>query len=226
MYVILTSKHGVFRTEPGAQMAPVEAYEYFFCGKPRARFVIASLEAESRIVVTEEEPPHVVNRIPTKFLPHFSTIELARAELRELTAEGKGMDIRLEQVALEPAAGRKAAPGKLQVTFITNGNKVAEAAPDSNLLRVSLREQGGIPFKCGGGLCGTCRCRIEQGLENTDAVKPKERRHLTEQDFAAGWRMACQTFLKGDVSVSWDPKPRAAGALNLQARNQPAPGGA
>ena len=34
---------------------------------------------------------------------------------------------------------------------------------NSNLLRVSLREKGGIPFKCGGGLCGTCRCRIEHG---------------------------------------------------------------
>ena len=93
----------------------------------------------------------------------------------------------------------------IKVTFITNGGKTVEAPEDSNLLRVSLREQGGIPFKCGGGLCGTCRCRIESGLENTDAIKPKERKHLTEEDFARGHRMACQTFLNGDVSVSWIP---------------------
>jgi ferredoxin len=93
----------------------------------------------------------------------------------------------------------------ITVTFITNGGKSATAPANSNLLRVSLREQGGIPFKCGGGLCGTCRCLIESGLENTDAVKPKERKHLTEADFAAGYRMACQTFLTGDVSVSWVP---------------------
>ena len=73
------------------------------------------------------------------------------------------------------------------------------------MLRVSLREQGGIPFKCGGGLCGTCKCRIEQGLEHTDAIKPKERKHLTEEQFKAGYRMACQTFMSGDVSVSWVP---------------------
>jgi ferredoxin len=93
----------------------------------------------------------------------------------------------------------------IEVTFITNNGKTAEAPENSNLLRVSLREQGGIPFKCGGGICGTCRCKIESGLENTDAIKPKERKHLTEEDFRQGYRMACQTFLNGDVSVSWVP---------------------
>ena len=107
----------------------------------------------------------------------------------------------------------------IQVTFLTNSGKVASAPENSNLLRVSLREQGGIPFKCGGGLCGTCKCRIEQGLEHTDAIKPKERRHLTEEQFKAGYRMACQTFLNGDVSVSWVPlAERQAAALRSNRR--------
>jgi ferredoxin len=97
------------------------------------------------------------------------------------------------------------------ITFITSGGKVATVPENSNLLRVSLREKGGIPFKCGGGLCGTCRCRIEQGIENTDEVKPKERNHLTEEDLKNGFRMACQTFVvHGDVSVSWEVKARPA----------------
>lgn len=91
----------------------------------------------------------------------------------------------------------------IQITFLTNDNKVVSAPPNSNLLRVSLREKGGIPFKCGGGLCGTCRCRIESGREHTDDVKAKERKHLTEADIADGYRMACQTFVHGDISVSW-----------------------
>jgi len=92
------------------------------------------------------------------------------------------------------------------ITFLTNNAKVVTAPENSNLLRISLREKGGIPFKCGGGLCGTCRCRIESGLEHTDAVKPKERNHLTEEELREGYRMACQTFImSGDVSVSWDP---------------------
>ena len=96
----------------------------------------------------------------------------------------------------------------ITITFITNDGKQATAPDNSNLLRVSLREKGGIPFKCGGGLCGTCKCRIVTGIENTDAVKPKERNHLTPDDLAAGFRMACQTFVLGDISVSWAPKAR------------------
>src|SRR3954452_25284971 len=95
----------------------------------------------------------------------------------------------------------------ITVTFRTNDNKAAQAPENSNLLRVSLREKGGIPFKCGGGKCGTCKCRIEQGIENTDAVKDKERNHLSQEDLANGYRMACQTFvLKGNISVSWMPR--------------------
>lgn len=93
----------------------------------------------------------------------------------------------------------------ISITFITNGNKTVTAEENSNLLRVSLRQQGGIPFKCGGGICGTCRCLIETGIENTDAVKNKERKHLKDADIAAGYRMACQTFVTGDVAVSWVP---------------------
>lgn len=91
----------------------------------------------------------------------------------------------------------------ISVTFITNDNKVVQAPENSNLLRVSLREKGGIPFKCGGGLCGTCKCLIERGLEHTDEVKAKERKHLSEEQLAQGYRMACQTFMRGDVAVSW-----------------------
>ncbi len=92
----------------------------------------------------------------------------------------------------------------LDITFITNDNKSISAPEDSNLLRVSLREKGGIPFKCGGGLCGTCKCLIEEGIENTDAVKKKEEKLLSAEEISQGYRMACQTFLTGSVKVSWD----------------------
>lgn len=98
----------------------------------------------------------------------------------------------------------------IQITFLTNGGKVVSVPENSNLLRASIREQGGIPFKCGGGICGTCKCKIEQGLEHTDAIKPKERKHLTEEQFGLGYRMACQTFINGDIAVSWEPRKTAA----------------
>ena len=107
---------------------------------------------------------------------------------------------------MNPDAPDDDAP-RITVTFVSNGAKQVTADAGSNLLRISLREKGGIPFKCGAGLCGTCRCRIESGIEHTDAVKTKERKHLTDEDLAAGDRMACQTFIDGDVSVSWAPRP-------------------
>ena len=94
----------------------------------------------------------------------------------------------------------------ITVTFITNDNKVVVLEEGGSLLRISLREKGGIPYRCGGGICGTCKCKIEKGIANTDAIKAKERKHLTEEDFANNYRMACQTFITGDVSVSWTPK--------------------
>ncbi|HVL77374.1 MAG TPA: 2Fe-2S iron-sulfur cluster-binding protein [Noviherbaspirillum sp.] len=97
-----------------------------------------------------------------------------------------------------------AAVDAVEITFLTNDGKVAKAPANSNLLRVSLREKGGIPFKCGGGKCGTCKCLIEDGLENLAPVKDKERDHLSESELARGYRMACQTtILQGSVKVSW-----------------------
>ncbi len=97
----------------------------------------------------------------------------------------------------------------IQVTFITNGHKTVQAAVNSNLLRVSLREQGGIPFKCGGGLCGTCKCKIEQGIAHTDEIKPKERNHLTEKRSTRVIAWPARPFCEGMLSVSWVPRPGA-----------------
>ena len=111
----------------------------------------------------------------------------------------------------------------ITITFVTNGNKTVAAEENSNLLRVSLRQQGGIPFKCGGGICGTCRCQIDAGIENTDKVKNKERKHLTDADIAAGYRMACQTFVTGDVAISWKvPEKATVARPAVQAPPSPA----
>ncbi|HBK04401.1 MAG TPA: ferredoxin [Acetobacteraceae bacterium] len=94
----------------------------------------------------------------------------------------------------------------ITIIFVSNNGRAVVAPENSNLLRISLREKGGIPFKCGAGICGTCRCHFDAGSEYADAVKPKERRHLSDADIEAGYRMACQTFVSGDVSISWEVK--------------------
>ena len=203
MYVILTSKPGQFRTEASPGLAPIETYDYLFYGRQRARFVIAQLLGEGRVKIVDEAEPPTVNLVPTKFLEKFDTLERARQELKHLCSFGD-MDTQLVRADAPPAAPEpKSKAEQVRITFLSNDGKVLEAPGDSNLLRVSLRGQGGIPFKCGGGVCGTCKCRIEQGREHTDEVKAKERRHLDDAQLAQGYRMACQTFVRGDIAVSW-----------------------
>jgi hypothetical protein len=88
MYVILTSKPGQFRTEAGEGLKPVEAYDYLFCGRRRAHFVIAELEREVKVRIVEEAGAPAVNLVPSKFLPRFATLEQARAELAQLAGNG------------------------------------------------------------------------------------------------------------------------------------------
>jgi hypothetical protein len=98
MFVILTSKPGQFRSEPTEGLQPVEAYDYSFCGRTRAHFVIARLAGPTRVRIVDETPPAVVNLVPTKFLEKYATIEGARQELEELVSAG-GRDFLLTRVA-------------------------------------------------------------------------------------------------------------------------------
>lgn len=89
MYVILTSKVGEFHTDAVEGLKPVEAYDYLFCGRKKARFVIAELtDGEARIRIEDETPPPVVNRISTKFLEKFQSVDAARRELEQLASFG------------------------------------------------------------------------------------------------------------------------------------------
>lgn len=93
----------------------------------------------------------------------------------------------------------------VSIVFLTNSGKSVDVPAESNLLRMSLRNEGGIPFKCGGGICGTCRCLIEEGAENLAPPTKKERNHISDEQFAMGFRLACQTTLNGPLKVSWVP---------------------
>lgn len=88
-YVLLTTKPGRFRTEPGDGMRPVETWHYHHAGRLRASYVIAELAGEGRITIVDEEPPQAVNRLPSKFLPRYETLQAARDELAQL-ARGPG----------------------------------------------------------------------------------------------------------------------------------------
>ncbi|CAB3877640.1 ferredoxin [Achromobacter anxifer] len=88
-YVILTTKPGVFRTEADDGVVDIlETYDYVFYGRALAVYRIARLHGETKLIVTEETPPYVVNRVPSKFLEKFASVEAARKELAHLTRFG------------------------------------------------------------------------------------------------------------------------------------------
>lgn len=72
-----------------------------------------------------------------------------------------------------------------------------------NLLRESIRNEAGVPYKCGGGLCGTCRVRVEEGAEHLSKIRKPEIAKLGEE-LENGYRLACQTFTTGDCTLAWD----------------------
>lgn len=98
MYVILTSKPGLFRTEIVDGLRPLESYDYLFYGQKKATFVIAELTQDTKVrVIDEAWSPPIVNNVPSKFLEKFETPELAFHELEHLTTFGT-MDTALRKL--------------------------------------------------------------------------------------------------------------------------------
>lgn len=77
-------------------------------------------------------------------------------------------------------------------------------APAGTPLRDPLFEQG-VEFPCGGqGRCRGCRVQV---LEGTARVNAAQRERLSAGELAAGWRLACQCVLEGDLVIElrqWD----------------------
>jgi len=96
------------------------------------------------------------------------------------------------------------------IRFLTSDRAVEfDDGDDVNLLRVAIRQECGVPYKCAGGNCGTDRVQVVEGADNLEQPRRRERETLGEDLLARGYRLACQTYVRGDVAVSWDPDQKA-----------------
>lgn len=89
------------------------------------------------------------------------------------------------------------------IHYLPTGRSIEfESGTEANLLRVAIRNDCGVPYRCASGNCGTDRVFIESGAEHLSPVRRKERDRLGD-DVDHGWRLACQTYTSGDVALSW-----------------------
>ena len=93
----------------------------------------------------------------------------------------------------------------MKIIFKNNNQKI-DLEEETSLLRASIRYKAGMPFKCGGGMCRTCICKVEKGIENTNKLTKKELKLLTNEDIQLSKRLACQTIVNGSITVSWETK--------------------
>jgi hypothetical protein len=85
-YVILTSKPGQYRTEPIGKLVPAETWDYLYCGRHLATFVIAALYGDARIRIIDEAERGAVNDMPTRLLEKFSSRDEAFGSLQSLVS--------------------------------------------------------------------------------------------------------------------------------------------
>lgn len=92
------------------------------------------------------------------------------------------------------------------MSVTVNGGEVRfEVAEGDTLLRAALRAGVALPYECGVGACGCCRCEVTRGqVEVLWAEAPG----LSERDRRKGRQLACQCRPLGDVDLTLRLDPR------------------
>ena len=87
----------------------------------------------------------------------------------------------------------------MKVTFQIEGATpvTIECNAGDNLLELARRANVAIDAPCSGnGSCGKCRVKLVEG--ELETIKS---RHITEEEYEAGWRLSCNSKVLGDCTV-------------------------
>ena len=87
----------------------------------------------------------------------------------------------------------------MKVTFQIEGGSPVEIECNAgdNLLELARRANVAIDAPCSGnGSCGKCRVKLVEG-----EVETIPSRHITDEEYEAGWRLSCNTKVIGDCTV-------------------------
>ena len=97
----------------------------------------------------------------------------------------------------EPPPGE----GSVDLTVILDGRSVdTRMTPETSILDAALRVRTELPFSCKGGMCATCKGRIEEGEVTMD-----KNYALIDSEVDAGYVLTCQSHpVTGKVVVRYD----------------------
>lgn len=97
----------------------------------------------------------------------------------------------------EPPPGE----GSVDLTVILDGRAVqTRMTPETSILDAALRVRTELPFSCKGGMCATCKGRVEEG-----EVRMDKNYALVDSEVEAGFVLTCQAHPVTDkVTVRYD----------------------
>ena len=103
----------------------------------------------------------------------------------------------LDALPPEPPPGE----GSVDLTVILDGRAVeTRMAPETSILDAALRVRSELPFSCKGGMCASCKGRIEEG-----EVRMDKNYALVDSELEAGYVLTCQSHPVSDkVVVRYD----------------------
>ena len=86
-----------------------------------------------------------------------------------------------------------------KVTFLFESGEGVEAfaASGENLLEIARKTNVAIDAPCSGNAaCGKCRVKLMEG-----ELDSQKTRHISDEEYADGWRLACVSKVIADVKV-------------------------
>jgi ring-1,2-phenylacetyl-CoA epoxidase subunit PaaE len=135
----------------------------------------------------------------------YELVMAARATLADLGVDADRIHDELffagplDQARLppEPPPGE----GSVDLTVILDGRAVqTRMDPETSILDAALRVRSELPFSCKGGMCATCKGRIEEG-----EVRMDKNYALVDTELEAGYVLTCQSHPVTDrVIVRYD----------------------
>ncbi len=98
----------------------------------------------------------------------------------------------------EPAAPAKTRSETLTNTYILDGERfeVEVKNLDSTLLDMGLAQGIDLPFACQGGVCCTCRAKVESGK-----VDMRQNFSLSDSEVDEGFVLTCQSYSLGEDTI-------------------------